>query len=164
MRKLASLAHQTGTTLIFLNQIRMKIGVLLGSPETTTGGNALKFYASVRLDVRRIGSLKREEVVYGNRLKIKVVKNKMAPPFRQVEVDMLFGHGFSRPSEVFDLAVAQGVITRNGAFYRFADEVVGQGRDRALTELKARPELCERIAAALGEDAEAAEPCEDAAA
>jgi recombination protein RecA len=108
MRKLASLAHQTGTTLIFLNQIRMKIGVTLGSPETTTGGNALKFYASVRLDVRRIGSLKKEENVYGNRLKIKVVKNKMAPPFRQVEIDLLFGHGFSRPSEIFDMAVGPG--------------------------------------------------------
>jgi recombination protein RecA len=153
MRKLASLAHQTGTTLIFLNQIRMKIGVTLGSPETTTGGNALKFYASVRLDVRRIGSLKKEENVYGNRLKIKVVKNKMAPPFRQVEIDLLFGHGFSRPSEIFDMAVAQGVISRSGAFYRFQDELVGQGRDRALNELKARPEFCERIATALKEDA-----------
>jgi recombination protein RecA len=152
MRKLASLAHQTGTTLIFLNQIRMKIGVTLGSPETTTGGNALKFYASVRLDVRRIGSLKKEENVYGNRLKIKVVKNKMAPPFRQVEIDLLFGHGFSRPSEIFDMAVAQGVISRSGAFYRFQDELVGQGRDRALNELKARPEFCERIASALQDD------------
>ena len=151
MRKLASLAHQTGTTLVFINQIRMKIGVTMGSPETTTGGNALKFYASVRLDVRRIGSLKRGEAVYGNRTKIKVVKNKMAPPFRQCEIDLIFGQGFTKEGEIFDLATAQGVISRSGAFYRFGDELVGQGRDRALAELKARPELCDRIVVALGD-------------
>jgi recombination protein RecA len=151
MRKLASLAHQTGTTLIFINQIRMKIGVMLGSPETTTGGNALKFYASVRLDVRRIGSLKRDEQVYGNRVKCKVVKNKMAPPFRQCEIDLVFGKGFSRESEVFDAAVAAELIIRTGAFYKLGDETVGQGRDRAVAELKARPELCERIVQALAD-------------
>ena len=145
MRKLASLAHQTGTTLIFINQIRMKIGVTMGSPETTTGGNALKFYASVRLDVRRIGSLKKDENVFGNRVKIKVVKNKMAPPFRQVEIDLLFGKGFCREAEVFDAGVLHGVITRSGAFYRLGDELVGQGRERAVNELKAKPELCERV-------------------
>ena len=134
---------------IFINQIRMKIGVMLGSPETTTGGNALKFYASVRLDVRRIGSLKRDEQVYGNRVKCKVVKNKMAPPFRQCEIDLVFGKGFSRESEVFDAAVAAELITRTGAFYKLGDETVGQGRDRAVAELKARPELCERIVQAL---------------
>ncbi|MFZ4577110.1 MAG: recombinase RecA [Myxococcota bacterium] len=151
MRKLASLAHQTGTTLIFINQIRMKIGVMMGSPETTTGGNALKFYASVRVDVRRISSLKRDEQVYGNRTKIKVVKNKLAPPFRQCEVDLVFGQGFQRETEVFDQAVAAGVLTRSGAFYRLGDELVGQGRDRAVAELKARPELCERLVALLGD-------------
>ncbi|MSP90769.1 MAG: recombinase RecA [Myxococcales bacterium] len=151
MRKLAALAHQTGTTLIFINQIRMKIGVTMGSPETTTGGNALKFYASVRLDVRRIGSLKRDEAIYGNRLKIKVQKNKVAPPFRQCEIDLLFGQGFCREAEVFDLGVQQGVIQRSGAFYRCGDEMVGQGRDRAVAELKARAELCRRIEAKLAD-------------
>jgi recombination protein RecA len=156
MRKLASLAHQTGTTLIFLNQIRMKIGVIMGSPETTTGGNALKFYASVRMDVRRIGSIKKDDTVLGNRLRIKVVKNKLAPPFRQCEIDLLFGQGFSRESEVFDLGVGQGVLSRSGAFYRLGDEMVGQGRDRAIAELKARPELCARLAALLSDDTSAA--------
>jgi recombination protein RecA len=151
MRKLASLAHQTGTTLVFLNQIRMKIGVTMGSPETTTGGNALKFYASVRLDVRRIGSLKKDEVIYGNRIKLKVVKNKMAPPFRQAEIDLLFGTGFVREGEIFDTAVQAGVLTRTGAFYKLGDETVGQGRDRAVNELKARPDLCERIVGLLGD-------------
>ncbi len=165
MRKLASLAHQTGTTLIFINQIRMKIGVIMGSPETTTGGNALKFYASVRLDVRRIGSIKKDENAIGNRVRIKVVKNKLAPPFRQAEIDLLFGSGFNRESEVFDLAVAQGKLSRSGAFYRFGDELVGQGRERALAELKAKPELCARIVAALGDDmlVGAPEECEEAA-
>ncbi|MBM4343779.1 MAG: recombinase RecA [Deltaproteobacteria bacterium] len=152
MRKLASLAHQTGTTLIFINQIRMKIGVTMGSPETTTGGNALKFYASVRLDVRRIGSLKKDDRAIGNRVKIKVVKNKLAPPFREAEIDLLFGSGFCREGEVFDLAVAQGVVSRSGAFYRLGDELVGQGRDRAITEMKARPDLCARIEAQLVDD------------
>ncbi|MEK7764913.1 MAG: recombinase RecA [bacterium] len=143
MRKLASLAHQTGTTLIFINQIRMKIGVTMGSSETPTGGNALRFYASVRIDVRRLGSLKKDDNVYGNRLKVKVVKNKMAPPFREVEIDLLFGSGFCREGEVFDLAVAQGAISRAG------DELVGQGRERAIAELKARPDLCARVEALL---------------
>ncbi|MSQ83732.1 MAG: recombinase RecA [Myxococcales bacterium] len=152
MRKLASLAHQTGTTLIFINQIRMKIGVTMGSPETTTGGNALKFYASVRLDVRRIGSIKKDEIVTGNRVRIKVVKNKLAPPFREVEIDLMFGSGFCQQAEIFDLAVASGAITRSGAFYRLGDELVGQGRDRAVSELKARPDLCSRVQAQLGDD------------
>ncbi len=156
MRKLASLAHQTGTTLIFINQIRMKIGVIMGSPETTTGGNALKFYASVRLDVRRIGGIKKDEAMLGNRLRIKVVKNKLAPPFRQCEIDLLFSQGFCREAEVFDLGVGQGVLSRSGAFYRLGDELVGQGRDRAIAELKARPELCARLEALLGDDTSAA--------
>jgi recombination protein RecA len=158
MRKLASLAHQTGTTLIFINQIRMKIGVTLGSPETTTGGNALKFYASVRLDVRRIGSIKRDEKVLGNRVRIKVVKNKLAPPFRQCEIDLLFGTGFCREAEVFDLAAAAGVMQRSGAFYRLGEELIGQGRDRAIAELKARPELCARLVAAIGDEADIGTP------
>ncbi len=149
MRKLASLAHQTGTILIFINQIRMKIGVMMGSPETTTGGNALKFYASFRIDVRRIGGLKKDEQATGNRLKIKVVKNKVAPPFRQCEIDLMFGTGFVREAEVFDTAVLTQVITRTGAFYKLGDETVGQGRDRSVAELKARPDLCERIVALL---------------
>jgi len=157
MRKLASLAHQSGTTLIFINQIRMKIGVTMGSPETTTGGQALKFYASVRMDVRRIGSIKKDERVTGNRVRVKVTKNKLAPPFRQCEIDLMYGAGFVREAEVLDLAIAQGVIHRAGAFYKFGDETVGQGRDRAITELKARPELCARIAALVGDDPGA--PC-----
>ncbi len=164
MRKLASLAHQTGTTLIFINQIRMKIGVMMGSPETTTGGNALKFYASVRLDVRRIGSLKRDDQIYGNRCKIKVAKNKMAPPFRQCEIDLVFGAGFCREAEVFDAAVAEGVISRSGAFFKLGDEAIGQGRDRAVNELKAKPELCERIVGLLGDAPVDASVAEDLAA
>jgi recombination protein RecA len=137
MRRLASLAYQTGTTLVFINKT--------GTPEATTGGNALKFYASVRLDVRCIGCLKKGDVVIGNRMRIKVVKNKMAPPFRHCDVDLVFGKGFCRESEVFDCALQVGVLTRSGAFYKLGDGTVGQGRERAVAEMKARPDLCEAI-------------------
>lgn len=150
MRKLASLAHQTGTTLVFLNQLKANAQ---GVYNSTLGGNALKFYASARLDMRRIGSLTQDGCAsFGQRVKLKVVKNKMAPPFRQVEVDLIFGKGFVREREVFDMAVMQGFIIRKGAFFRFGDELVGQGRERAIKEMTQVPELCERIVAALRND------------
>ena len=150
MRKLASLAYQTGTTLVFVN----KTGVNAGIPEATTGANALKFYASVRIDVRCIGSLKKNKVVFGNRIRLKVVKNKMAPPFRQCEVDLTFGKGFCREAEVFDLAFQVGVVTRSGAFFKVGDDTVGQGRNRTVANLKERPGLCDAIAKRLGDMAE----------
>jgi recombination protein RecA len=150
MRKLASLAFQTGTTLVFVN----KTGITPATVENTTGGNALKFYASVRIEVRYIGSMKTDGVIVGNRLKIKVVKNKMAPPFRQCEIDLIFGKGFCRESEVFDLAVLARVITRSGAFYKVGDETVGQGRDRAVANLKERTDVCEAIVRRLGDRSE----------
>lgn len=145
MRKLAALAHKNGTTLLFINQIRHKIGVMFGSPETTTGGNALKFYASCRLDVRRIGSLKKGDDIYGNKLRIKVVKNKMAPPFRKVEIELHFGSGFSRAGELLDVAHDLGVVSRSGAYYRLGEELLGQGKVAAVKKLEATPELLERI-------------------
>ena len=135
MRKLTAQVSKTGTTLVFINQTRQKIGVTFGSPETTTGGNALKFYASVRLSIRRIASLKRRGEVYGNRVKIKVVKNKMAPPFREVETDLYFGRGFIRDADVLDMALSEGVVTRSGAFFKFGDQTLGQGRDAAIDAL-----------------------------
>jgi recombination protein RecA len=150
MRKLASLAYQTGTTLIFINET----GIVASNPEATTGTNALKFYTSVRIDVRCIGALKNNKVVFGSRLRLKVVKNKMAPPFRQCEVDLTFGKGFCRESEVFDLAVKDGVVTRNGVFFKVGDDTIGQGRNRAVANLKERPYLCDAIAKRLGDMAE----------
>lgn len=155
MRKLASLAHQTGTTIIFVNKVKLKEGMFGPVPDWQTQGDSLKFYASVRLDVRRVGMIKHDGKPVGQRVKIKVAKNKMAPPFRQAEVDLCFstaaGHalGFCREAEIFDIALAQEVVARSGAFYRFAEELVGQGRARAVAELQARPELCARIEAAL---------------
>ena len=135
MRKLTAQVSKTGTTLVFINQTRQKIGVTFGSPETTTGGNALKFYASVRLSIRRIASLKRRGDIYGNRVKIKVVKNKMAPPFREVETDLYFGQGFVRGADVLDMALSEGVVTRSGSFFKFGDATLGQGRDAAVEAL-----------------------------
>ncbi len=135
MRKLTAQVSKTGTTLVFINQTRQKIGVTFGSPETTTGGNALKFYASVRLKIRRIGSLKRKGEIYGNRVKIKVVKNKMAPPFKEVETDLYFGRGFSRGADVLDMALDEGLVQRSGAFFKFGDSTLGQGREAAIKAL-----------------------------
>lgn len=154
LRKLTGTVSRSRCVLMFTNQIRMKIGVMFGSPETTTGGNALKFYASQRLDIRRIGAIKEsnkerkgEMVVVGNRTRVKVVKNKMAPPFREAEFDILYGKGVSRSGEVVDMGVELGVIQKSGAWYSMGSERIGQGRDNARTYLEERPELLERLTA-----------------
>jgi recombination protein RecA len=137
--------------IFFTNQIRMKIGVMFGSPETTTGGNALKFYASMRLDVRRIGAIKetlqagKEPTVVGNRTRVKVVKNKMAPPFREVEFDILYGQGVSRSGEVLDLAADSGIVQKSGAWYALDSERIGQGRDAARSFLEQKPKLLDQL-------------------
>ena len=136
LRKLTGTISRTNTILIFINQIRMKIGVMFGSPETTTGGNALKFYSSVRLDIRRIGSIKDRDEVVGNTTRVKVVKNKVAPPFKQVEFDIMYGEGISKTGELLDLGVKAGVVEKSGAWYSYGDERIGQGRENAKTFLK----------------------------
>jgi recombination protein RecA len=136
LRKLTAVVSRNGASVIFINQIRMKIGVVFGSPETTTGGNALKFYSSVRLDIRRIGSVKDGEVPIGNHTRVKVVKNKMAPPFREAEFDIMYGVGVSRPHELIDLGVARGFIEKSGAWYEMAGERVGPGREKAAEMLR----------------------------
>jgi recombination protein RecA len=141
LRKLTASIKKTNCTVIFINQIRMKIGVMFGSPETTTGGNALKFYSSVRLDIRRIGSVKKGEDVIGSETKVKVVKNKVAPPFKTAEFDIMYGTGISREGEVIDLAVAQNIVDKSGAWYSYQGEKVGQGRDNAREFLKDHPQL-----------------------
>ena len=141
LRKLTAIVSRTGTTVFFINQIRMKIGVIFGSPETTTGGNALKFYSSVRLDIRRIGALKDGETMIGNRTRVKVVKNKMAPPFREAEFDILYGAGISRPHEVLDLGVERGLVEKSGAWFTLNGERVGPGREKAVEALRANPVL-----------------------
>ncbi len=158
MRKLTAQASKTGTTLVFINQIRHKIGVQFGSPEVTTGGNALKFYSSVRLAIRRIGSLKRKGEIYGNRVKIKVVKNKMAPPFRVVETDLYFGQGFKRGADVLDMALQEGLVTRSGAFFKFGDSTLGKGRDAAVEALAGDNEVGQQIEDLLLVPAEPAAP------
>ena len=145
LRKLTSNIKRSNTLVIFINQIRMKIGVMFGSPETTSGGNALKFYASVRLDIRRIGAIKRGDEVVGNETRVKVVKNKVAPPFRQVEFDILYGEGFSREGELLDLGVANGLVDKSGAWYSYKGERIGQGRDNVREFLKKSPEMAAEI-------------------
>jgi recombination protein RecA len=151
LRKLTSNIKRSDTLVIFINQIRMKIGVMFGSPETTSGGNALKFYASVRLDIRRIGAIKRGDEVVGNETRVKVVKNKVAPPFRQVEFDILYGEGFSREGELLDLGVANNLVDKAGAWYSYNGERIGQGRDNVREFLKKNPEMAAGIDAALRE-------------
>jgi recombination protein RecA len=131
--------------MIFINQVRMKIGVMFGSPETTTGGNALKFYASVRMDIRRIGSLKQGEEAIGNRTRVKVVKNKLAPPFRQVEFDIIYGKGINLEGELIDIGVELGMVRKSGSWFSYGDERIGQGRDKAMLYLADRPEIRERL-------------------
>lgn len=145
LRKLTSAVAKTNTTVIFINQIRMKIGVMFGSPETTSGGNALKFYSSVRMDIRRIGAIKEGEEVIGNRTKVKLVKNKVAPPFREVEFDIIYNEGISLTGEIIDMGVKYGIIDKAGAWFAFKGERIGQGRENARSFLKENPDLMEEI-------------------
>ena len=152
LRKLTASISRSNTMVIFINQIRMKIGVMYGSPETTTGGNALKFYASVRLDIRRIGAIKDREEVVGNQTRVKVVKNKVAPPFKQVEFDIMYGEGVSKNGELIDLGVKAGVVEKSGAWFSFDSQRLGQGRENAKTFLKNNPEAADRIEKAIREN------------
>ena len=145
LRKLTSSISKTNTMVIFINQLRMKIGVMFGSPETTTGGNALKFYSSVRLDIRRIGAIKDKDNIIGNLTRVKVVKNKMAPPFKQVEFDIMYGEGISKIGEIIDLGVQADIIDKSGAWYSYKDEKIGQGRENTKQFLKDNPSLLEEI-------------------
>lgn len=145
LRKLTSSISKSGTLVIFINQIRMKIGVMFGNPETTTGGNALKFYASVRLDIRRIGAIKDKETVTGNHTRVKVVKNKMAPPFRVVEFDIMYGEGISKMGELIDLGVAANVVEKSGAWFSYAGTRIGQGRENAKEYLRENPKVAAEI-------------------
>jgi recombination protein RecA len=147
LRKLTSIISRSRTIVIFINQIRMKIGVMFGNPETTTGGNALKFYSSIRIDIRRIGTIKTATEVIGSRTKVKVVKNKVAPPFREAEFDILYGSGISKEGELVDLAVEHAVIEKLGAWYSYNGERIGQGRENARDLLKANPTLADEIEA-----------------
>ena len=145
MRKLTSAISRSQCMVIFINQIRMKIGVMFGSPETTSGGNALKFYASVRLDIRRIGAIKDRDEVVGNTTRVKVVKNKVAPPFKQVEFDIMYGEGISKRGELIDLGVKAGIVEKSGAWFSFADQRIGQGRENAKNFLKDNPDIAFQI-------------------
>jgi len=154
LRKLTATVARSNSLLFFINQIRMKIGVMFGSPETTTGGNALKFYASVRLDIRRIGAIKeaaaasgKDPAVVGNRTRVKVVKNKLAPPFREVEFDILYGHGISRSGDLLDLGAELGIVEKSGAWFSFGAERIGQGRENAKTYIEQHPEVMDKIEA-----------------
>src|ERR1700688_1436887 len=170
LRKLTASISRSNTMVIFINQIRMKIGVMYGSPETTSGGNALKFYASVRLDIRRIGAIKERDEVTGNQTRVKVVKNKLAPPFKQVEFDIMYGTGVSKTGELVDLGVKAGVVEKSGAWFSYDSQRIGQGRENAKSFLKANPDIAAKIEVAIrqnsgviaekilaGEQAEAAE-------
>jgi recombination protein RecA len=145
LRKLTANIKRTNTLVIFINQIRMKIGVMFGSPETTTGGNALKFYASVRLDIRRIGSIKRGDEVVGSETRVKVVKNKVAPPFKEALFDILYGEGVSREGEVIELGVAHKIVDKSGAWYSYQGEKIGQGKDNSREYLREHPEIAKEI-------------------
>ena len=147
LRKLTSTINKTNTTCIFINQLREKIGVMFGNPETTTGGNALKFYASVRLDIRRATQLKDGEEIIGNQVRVKVVKNKVAPPFRKAEFDIMFGEGISRSGEIIDLGAELGIIKKSGSWYSYNDTKLGQGRDAAKVCIQDNPELAEELEA-----------------
>ena len=149
LRKLTGSINKSNTMVIFINQIRMKIGVMFGTPETTTGGNALKFYASVRLDIRRIGAIKEGDEVVGNRTRVKVVKNKLAPPFKQVEFDIMYGEGISKTGELVDLGVKAGVVEKSGAWFSYDSQRIGQGRENAKAFLKAQPDIASKIEAAI---------------
>ena len=149
LRKLTASINKSNTMMIFINQIRMKIGVMYGSPETTTGGNALKFYASVRLDIRRIGAIKERDEVVGNQTRVKVVKNKLAPPFKQVEFDIMYGEGVSKMGEILDLGVKAGIVEKSGAWFSYDSQRLGQGRENSKAFLKANPDMTAKIEMAI---------------
>jgi recombination protein RecA len=153
LRKLTASISKTNCMVIFINQIRMKIGVMFGSPETTTGGNALKFYASVRLDIRRIGAIKERDEVVGNQTRVKVVKNKVAPPFKQVEFDIMYGEGISKVGELIDLGAAAGVVEKSGSWFSYDGERIGQGRENAKTFLRQNPDMASAIEAQIRSNA-----------
>ena len=153
LRKLAGSISRSNCLVIFINQIRLKIGVMFGNPETTTGGNALKFYSSVRLDIRRIGAIKDRDRVIGNQTRVKVVKNKLAPPFRVVEFDIMYGEGISKLGEIIDLGVQAGIIEKSGAWFSYDDARIGQGRENTRAFLKDNPEIAAKIEAAVREHA-----------
>ena len=158
LRKLTATIKRTNTLVIFINQIRMKIGVMFGNPETTTGGNALKFYSSVRLDIRRIGSIKKGEEVVGSETRVKVVKNKVAPPFRQTEFDILYGEGISLEGEILELGVLHDIVEKSGAWYAYKKERIGQGKDNAREFLREHPEMANEIQARIREKVGVAKP------
>ncbi len=166
LRKLTGNIKRSNAMVIFINQIRMKIGVMFGSPETTTGGNALKFYSSVRLDIRRIGAIKKGDEVIGNQTRVKVVKNKVSPPFKQAEFEILYGEGISRHGEIIDLGVQHGIVDKAGSWYSYGDDRIGQGKENVREFLKANPEVAEeieaKIRAQLLPKKDAAEPADDA--
>jgi recombination protein RecA len=145
LRKLTAATARNNTAVVFINQLRQKIGVVYGNPETTTGGNALKFYASVRLDIRRTGSVKRADEIIGNNVRVKVVKNKVAPPFREVEFDIMYGEGISKLGEIIDLGVKAGVIEKSGSWFSWNSQRIGQGRDNVREFLKANPDIAAEI-------------------
>ena len=151
LRKMTASVNKTGTTVIFINQLREKIGVMFGNPETTTGGNALKFYASVRLDIRRTGQIKEGDTIKGNQVRVKVVKNKVAPPFKKAEFDLMFNEGISKIGEILDFAVATEVIKKSGSFFSYGDTKLGQGRDKVKEVLKENPDLCDELEVKIGE-------------
>ncbi len=153
LRKLTASISRSNTMVIFINQIRMKIGVMYGSPETTTGGNALKFYASVRLDIRRVGAIKEREDVVGNTTRVKVVKNKVAPPFKQVEFDIMYGEGVSKAGELIDLGVKGGIVEKSGAWFSFDSQRLGQGRENAKSFLRENPDVAAKIEQAIRQNA-----------
>ena len=153
LRKLTGSISRSKCMVIFINQIRMKIGVMYGSPETTTGGNALKFYASVRLDIRRISTLKDRDEAIGNSVRVKVVKNKVAPPFKQVEFDIMFGEGISKVGELIDLGVKAGIVEKSGAWFSFDSQRLGQGRENAKSLLRDNPDIANRIESAIRQNA-----------
>lgn len=146
LRKLTGSISKTGCTVIFINQLRQKIGVMFGNPETTTGGNALKFYASVRIDIRRIGALKDKDAVVGNHTRVKVVKNKVAPPFKQTEFDIIYGEGISRTGEIIDMGVAEGILEKSGSWFSYGEQRIGQGKENTRTFFKENPDLAEEVA------------------
>jgi recombination protein RecA len=153
LRKLTSTISKSNTCVIFINQIRMKIGIFMGNPETTTGGNALKFYASLRLDIRRIGAIKDGQDVIGNRTRVKVVKNKLAPPFKEVEFDIMYGEGISREGDILDLAVEKGIVQKSGTWFSFENERIGQGRENSKSFLKEHQEIATAVESKILEQA-----------